>query len=139
MVSILASGFCSLILGSLHLRFHHVILMNEWAGQNFCTIPLLCRFFWSKIKQLPILVEPLCQHTLRFKMMFLPGVVLCGSAAVSFKLPPRESVAQVAQEKMVFDSEQPEFCNLVDIIQGNKKMPGMGAWSSINLSKAGVK
>ncbi|CAL1154150.1 unnamed protein product [Cladocopium goreaui] len=67
-----------------------------------------------------------------FKMMFLPGVILLSiSAAVSFKVPPGDSVGQ---EKMVLDSEhseKPEGFNLADIIQGNNKMPGMGAWSSI--------
>ena len=80
--------------------------------------------FWSKIKQIPIPVEPLCQHTLWFKMMFLPAVILPGRAAVFFKVPPGDSVAQGAHEKMIFDFEQPEFCNLADIIRGNKKMPG---------------
>ena len=41
-----------------------------------------------------------------FKMMFLPGVILLSiSAAVSFKVPPGDSVGQ---EKMVLDSEHSE-------------------------------
>ena len=56
-------------------------------------------------------------------MMFV-GVILLGSCFVG-------SSGIVAQEKMALDTEQPESFNLGDVIHGNKKMPGMGAWSSI--------
>ena len=90
--------------------------------------------FWTQDKATPNSCGALCQLILPmpFKMMFLPGVILLSiSAAVSFKVPPGDSVGQ---EKMVLDSEhseKPEGFNLADIIQGNNKMPGMGAWSSI--------
>lgn len=62
--------------------------------------------------------------------MFLPAVILLGvSAAVVVQVPSGISVAH--REKRVLDPEQQESFNLADVIHGNKKMPGMGAWSSI--------
>lgn len=62
--------------------------------------------------------------------MFLPAVILLGvSAAVVVQVPSGISVAH--REKRVLDPEQQESFNLDDVIHGNKKMPGMGAWSSI--------
>lgn len=58
--------------------------------------------------------------------MFLAVILLGASAAV--QVPSGISVAH--REKRVLDPEQESF-NLDDVIHGNKKMPGMGAWSSI--------
>lgn len=62
--------------------------------------------------------------------MFFPAVILLGAnAAVVVQVPSGISVAH--REKRVLDPEQQESFNLDDVIHGNKKMPGMGAWSSI--------
>lgn len=62
--------------------------------------------------------------------MFRAAVILLGvSAAVVVQVPSGISVAH--REKRVLNPEQQESFNLDDVIHGNKKMPGMGAWSSI--------
>ena len=55
--------------------------------------------------------------------------MLLGASAVGVQVPSGISVAH--REKRVLDPEQQESFNLDDVIHGNKKMPGMGAWSSI--------
>ena len=61
--------------------------------------------------------------------MFLAAAMLLGASAVGVQVPSGISVAH--REKRVLDPEQQESFNLDDVIHGNKKMPGMGAWSSI--------
>ena len=62
-------------------------------------------------------------------MMFLAAVILLGASAAVLQVPSGISVAH--REKRVLDPEQQESFSLDDVIHGNKKMPGMGAWSSI--------